>query len=311
MTNKLGQKIADMRHKYNLTQQEFADKIHYSRQHISKVEKGHTTPSRQFINDISRFFNYDFSKLLDIYGEFSSKLNYDEYMQLKSYTSSLDLPAIAEYVDKLRNYSDFQSGEPLQMIIFSDSLLLTYVEKDFNGSIKLCTRGLEVFYKDCMEEKLHSEHLTETSYSLLILLATNHEFSGNLKLSMELSVKTHKNIKEHIFNNSLSVDKHSPFMKKAFIITLNNTANGHFNFHNYNKSLELVNEGIEKSNQYNILVTIPYLLHLKFENLYMLEKYKEAKEAYNDFISICKVTERYDLIINSEKTVKIKYVKIV
>lgn len=65
----LGKRIATLRTKRGLTQEKLAEIVHYSTNHISKLESARTNPSFELL--------YEISKALDV--EMKELFNFDEY----------------------------------------------------------------------------------------------------------------------------------------------------------------------------------------------------------------------------------------
>lgn len=61
----LGKKIAELRKKNNLSQEELAEKVDVARQTISKWEIGDTTPDINQVKIISKIFNISIDELVD------------------------------------------------------------------------------------------------------------------------------------------------------------------------------------------------------------------------------------------------------
>lgn len=61
----LGKKIAELRKKNNLSQEELAEKVGVARQTISKWEIGDTTPDIKQVKIISKIFNISIDELVD------------------------------------------------------------------------------------------------------------------------------------------------------------------------------------------------------------------------------------------------------
>ena len=61
----LGKKLAELRKKNNLSQEELADKVGVARQTISKWEIGDTTPDINQVKIISKIFNISIDELVD------------------------------------------------------------------------------------------------------------------------------------------------------------------------------------------------------------------------------------------------------
>lgn len=65
----LGKRIADLRAKRGFTQEQLAEKLEYSPNHISKLESARTNPSFELLVNISKALNIEIKELF----------NFDEY----------------------------------------------------------------------------------------------------------------------------------------------------------------------------------------------------------------------------------------
>ncbi len=68
---KFGRRIADLRHKAHLRQQDIADKCHVSVQAISKWERGHSCPDLLIVDDLASALGVEVKELFsyDLDGE--------------------------------------------------------------------------------------------------------------------------------------------------------------------------------------------------------------------------------------------------
>ncbi len=82
-------KIKDLRIKNNYTQEELANKIHISRQSISKWENGLSYPTKQSLEMLCEIFNVKISELLD--EDELALISIDNYANIKTKNKSLFL----------------------------------------------------------------------------------------------------------------------------------------------------------------------------------------------------------------------------
>lgn len=71
-SEKIGDRIKELRLSMNLSQKEFAEKLELKQPHIPPIEKGERTPGRRILNDISSVFNVNMEWLLYGTGEMIS-----------------------------------------------------------------------------------------------------------------------------------------------------------------------------------------------------------------------------------------------
>lgn len=61
----LGRRVQLMRREFNFTQQELAEQIDVSRQHIQRIERGDTNPTLSTLLALSKALNISLSELVD------------------------------------------------------------------------------------------------------------------------------------------------------------------------------------------------------------------------------------------------------
>ena len=61
----LGKRIADLRAKRGFTQEQLAEKLEYSPNHISKLESARTNPSFELLVNISKALNIEIKELFN------------------------------------------------------------------------------------------------------------------------------------------------------------------------------------------------------------------------------------------------------
>ncbi len=310
MNNEFGKIIKYLRKMNSLTQYQLAEKLSYTRVQISKIESGSIEPSKHVLLKLSSIFKIDLNSLTSIFADFSSMDSYEEYKKLRLAIEHHDQPTIERIWLLLRSRDEFKDGEPLQLMLYSEALVLTYTRQDYLQSISKCIEGISVFYRNSYEEKLKTINLSNTTYSLLALLVANYEFVGDIKSCKKLATTIIENLRTIVFRKELPLMKYSYFMQKCYAVSLNNYAHVCFISGDYNSSIDAINEGIEICNTYSILHMLPYLLHLKFENYYLLEDYIAAQLNYDAFKSLLHITNNVKLLKSSKILLETKYTKL-
>ncbi len=311
MRETVGKLVKTLRKNCYLTQEQLGEKIGYTREQISKIENGRVDPSREILAKMSDIFNFDIMSIVHIFDKFSSIEAYNGFKDLRCEIENRNLAEIKRISNEIRTLSDFSSGEPKQLILYADALIMTYVNKNYMKSIDLCREALNLIYDGNYQVAIETSYLTDTSYSLLFLLAANYEFISDNDSLKQVTESTLKNIESRVFNYELPLKKDTYFMKKCYIVALNNVAHYYHLLGDYSASLQYVEIGITKSNSYNILIILPFLLQLKFENLYLQGNYYESQKNFEMFSIICRITKNDDLLDDNIESFKKRYYKLV
>ncbi len=291
MLDNIGETIKYLRTRNSLTQSQLGEKVKYSREQIARIESGHSKPSPNLLLELSKIFNFNLVSLLQIYNDFTSIEAYEGYRHLRIAIDNKDLKKIEYFSKELCTLEDFSKGEPLQLIMYCNALILAYSKHDYEGSINACLTALEVIYKENYSDLLISEHLTDTSYSILFLLCNNYHAIGSIDFYKELAEAILFNFQNIIFTEKLSIYDHSYNTQRRYLIAINNMAQVFFELSDYQESLTLIDKGIELSNEFDILTQLPYFVFLKVECMYKLEKISNAQEQYIIFKSLCVITK--------------------
>lgn len=229
MTGNIGEIIRHLRKNSTLTQAELAKMISYSREQIAKIESGHSEPSVHILLELSKIFSFNLLSIIPKGIEFTDENSYTGYNRLRLAIINRDVIEIEKISSSLSKRSDFKVGEPLQIIIYSNAIVQTYLKKDYKESITLCLQSLSVMYRIDYRELLKVVKLNETSYFTLFLLTTNLELIGEIREAKELAQALLDNFKDVVFTDKLTNIEHSYETKKVIwlqsIILLKYTLN--------------------------------------------------------------------------------------
>lgn len=303
----IGETLKALRTANNMTQEEVADALGYTRDYIKKLEKRNSEPSYQALEMYSKFFNCNLTKYILALDEFDSIEDYNLFRELKWQISNKNINAIENLFIQLKDNLNFSKGEPKQLLLYAEALIVCIKEKDFNRAINLCIEGLTLDIADFNYNNICNQLFTDTSYSLLICLAGQYLYLNDFEKAKFIVESTYFNFQNVVFNRTLKLNYYSFHIKKMYIIATNNFADIYFREKNFIKSLELCEEGILLCNKYETLNSLEILYKLKFENLYKLERLKESQAAFEIFKSLCLVKNRHSYYKSEIADIKLKY----
>ncbi len=281
--------IKKLRKSRGLTQIELAEQLGYSTRQIMRIESGEVDISKEAIDILSKAFNVDIHQYLSISHKFKTIECYEEYIKLRKAVENVEFESIKAGYERLKDNPNFQDGEKLQLILYCNSLILSYCDRKHTKSNEICFEGLDVFgYRDYMSF-LKTNILTEMSYPLLFQICYNYFSIGELDLSYNLSLELYNHFKHIVFENSLPLKNDMYHMKKYYIGAINNLAHLFYELNNYEKALTLIDEAIILSNQFGINILTHYLMQTKFEIYYAMEDIQNAKTFFNIFEYSCEI----------------------
>ncbi len=286
--------IRNLRKLKGMTQRQLSDEIGYSVTQIRRIEAGTKEISKEVMKLLSGVFNVDLHQYIYLSNSFESIEVYENYTHLRKLVETTDYSSIQENCAKIRDFYENLEGDLLELVLHSEAILQTHVEKNYFKSIKLCFDALDVFnYRDYIR-CLNNGLLNEMSYPLLFLLGYNYSMIGEVDLSNEISSALYFHFKNIVFKSSLPIKSDMYHMKKYYIIVTNNLADQYYNNENYTNSLELINQAISLSNKFSIHIHMFYLLELKFRNLYMLGDIENSKKFFRFFHSTCEISDNLE-----------------
>ncbi len=303
----LGQLVRQLRQLKGISQQTLATELGYSRRQIGRIEAGEVELARELTNLLSNYFNVDIEQYISISKTFSNSGNYIDYVNLRKAIEHLDLDNISEYHKKLINIDEYNVGENLQLLLYAEGMLLSYRENNFIESNFCCFKALDTYKYNDYITLLKSTILTEMSYPILFLMQYNYDMLGEHDIVLELAIELVNHFESLVFNNLVPIKKDMYFMRKYYIISLNNLSHVYFVSNIYSKALEYIDRSISLSNEYGISIVMYYLYRLKFEIYYMMNDIEKSKEFYIVFKNACMFTSKMNYFNDIQVELKSKY----
>ncbi len=281
--------IKQLRIEHGYSQNDLAELMHCSPQHISRLEKGLREVTDELISSLSIVFNVDFYHLKSKLERFNSITDYTDYYFLRQAIEKQDIVVIEKKLAELDACpTRFNYGQPLLLKGYCHALLLSYKYKEYEKSIECCYTAL-----NCTEEDLLSfngKSLKFISYySIVLLLLFNYYSVGKIDTALRIGEQVLKHFDELQKNNYFSFLNQEYMFKKAYINLLNNMGYLYLENKDYESAFNISIKSIKSCSNLNILKPLHSLYELKFECLYNLQRFEEASEAYLDFKSVCKI----------------------
>ncbi len=282
--------LKQLRKEYGYSQQELANMIHCSPQHISRLEKGHREVTDELISSLSKVFNVDFFHLKSKLERFTSIADYTDFYYLRQCIEKEDFVGIEKKIQELDACPNrFNYGDPLLLKQYCKALILSLLNKEYEKSIELCYYALNCSEEDLLSFVGNSPKIS-TFYSISFLLLFNYYHVGKIDTALKISEQLLIHFRQMQNNNYFSFINQEYFFNKAYISILNNSGYLHLENKDYTAALEIADLALDTCNNLNQLKYLSSLYDLKFECLYNLERYSEARVIYQDFKAICRIT---------------------
>ncbi len=288
--------IKRLRVSKGLTQKQLAEQLGYSVRQFIRIESGDVEVSKEAVELLSNAFNIDIHQYTSISSKFKTMECYEEYINLRNAVESLDIETVKDSCERLKNNPEFQDGEKLQLILYGEGLVIAHTQKNYNKSIEICFKALDVFGYTEYIKSLRNGILNEMSYPLLFMLSYNYSHLNKFQLSYELNFVLYNHLKLFVFENPIPVKNDMYHMKKYYIAATNNLAHAYYDKKNYDKALEFIDEAIILSNKFNISVVTHYLMQTKLEIYYEMGDIENAKKFYKIFKYTCVINGKNDYL---------------
>ena len=275
----IGKTIAYLRKLRKLTQQQLADGI-CTREYIRKLENGYNQPTIYIIDLLSQRLQEDI---------YNYHLSIERHNNLETHLKIQEINDILEYEDYNRlkqtitNYEtlpSFKEGEALQVIYYSKAMCEYYLNIDYDKAIDFCIKGLNVYKRNFNLINWSKLLYSNIELKLLNTIASCKCYNNNnldgINMFYDLLV---------YLNKYISVTLYSIRIKGNFHITLYtqvayNLSNHLLKQEKYRDALETIDKAINISLKTKFMSMYPYLLKNKFQLLYMLRDYENAKFYY-------------------------------
>lgn len=295
-----------IRNKNNISQSALAKMTNMSRSAIAMIESGDRMPTDDFLINLSKIYKFDMVALVKNISKYESIEHYLLVNKLLNLINLRDDFEIKLLLENPTIENEFNYGEPLIIKQYCEVLVLLELAKDYNSAYEKCIDYLKINPSDiknfqpkiCMPNQYYSQIL-----NFVYTLNSLEMFEEQL-IICEIFVKF---LEDTFFYGEVPLTILDSFTKKLYIICLNNLADTYFRFKKYNESLIICNNGISESNKLNVLSVLPMLIKLKIQILYCLEHFSEAKNVFEQFKSICEITNNYNYFESTMKIFKINY----
>lgn len=301
----IGEVIAYLRKKHNLTQQQLSEKI-CSREYLCKLEKGTFFPTVYTVDLFSKKLNeniYECYQDIERHNDIDTHIKIQQINELIAQGSNRD-SEIRNLINEYEKSPSFKSGEALQFILYSKAICSYYLDKNYLDAIEYCKQGLSVYKKDFSIERWTEYIYTNVELTLINLIASSLFNNNDTKTGLSMCLDLLKYLEKYLSQSLYDIHSSGHFYINLYTSVAFNTTNQLFDKKRYKEALEIVDNAIKISLRTKYMNTYPYLLRNKFRILYMLNDYKNAKRFYNktlvyyedmlsknDFINLVKMTE--------------------
>lgn len=300
----IGNIIKQLRVKYNITQQDLANELSITKSYLSKIEKNERNISDTELMKLSTIFNINLLIIKEFLTKFDSFDELEKYYLLRNLIENKKIDDIEKFINE--NGNVFISKEAVLQKEYSSALILAIKYKSYEDSINSCYKCLNIDNNTDIDN-ININIYYNSTLSILVLLIYNLIMLNNYTKSLQVSERvieyynTVLHSKEFIFLNE------SFFFRKTYIIFLNNYAFTLFKNNQLEKALYYCNYAIEQASNFSILNQLYLLLETKMEILYALKNYKGAEEVYYMLKNLCIITNRIDVLENTNNLIKINY----
>lgn len=281
MENKnFGKKLKDIRKELPLTQMEAADLAFISRRKLIDIENGKTIPSIEDIISLSNVYKKNLTELFVAYNKFHDINIKHEIDEVELKLSDMDYDSLKINITKLNEYKNINTF----LKQYYHAIVGFYHMKSENMNIEIAMNNL------LKALTINNENFDINSYKkykysslelrVLIALADCIRFNGDRFF--------YYNVCEFCFNQ-LSEINISYLVVTIQFATIKSMQK------EYQKSIDVVNNGIKISNHSNNHIYLPFLYYLNHINYKILGEEDISKVCLNKAITLCDCYNKVNL----------------
>jgi transcriptional regulator with XRE-family HTH domain len=304
-----GNLLQELRMKYNMSREELAQNICTPKQ-IYRIEKGESEPSIYLLHQLSFKFKLDLNEYYKMYFTSHTLEGLEGINSINDAIIVRDNHLLKSLIDNYESMEAFKTGENLQHIYYGKALCSALLDEDYKNSLDYCYKGIRV---ECPEFNISSFSkymFSNVGLALINCLSQNFFAMDNYDKGMLVLNGLLTVIESFVINSPFPIFHDVQFSKKVYQVILYNMGIHLFECGEYKKSSNFVEKGIEFSLKESNFRILPELIFLKFKLLYCEQNYTEAREYYNQVISLCKITNKDTILNELDSSAKIDYPEI-
>lgn len=301
--------LQELRIKYNMSREKLAQNICTPKQ-IYRIEKGESEPSIYLMHQLSIKFNLDLNEYYKMHFTSNTLIGFEGIKSINAAIESGNITLIKSMIDKYEKLEDFKKGETLQHIYYSKALCSALLDNNYITSLEYCYKGIQVECPDFHIERISEHMYSNVGITLLNCISQNFFAMDEYINGMNVLTQTLSVLEKYVVDSPYPLFQTSQFSKKIYQLILYNMGVHLFNHGDIKESLNNVEKGIAFSlKEYNMR-HLPNLIFLKFKIFYREQKYEEAREYYNQSISLYKITNNKKELSELETSAKTNYPEI-
>lgn len=304
-----GYLLKELRQSRNLTREQLAHNICNPKQ-IYRIEKGEYEPSLYLLNQLSIKFNMDLNEYFKMHFTSQSIIGFEGIKNINHAIEHNRLDSLKLTIEKYEKLNEFKQGENLQHILYGKSLCAALLDKDYNLSLNYCMKGIQVENSEFTIDTIAKCTYSNVGLSMINCISMNYMALNQQKIGIKVLIDLLEVLDSYVINAPYPMYQATEFSKKIYQNTLCNLSIFTMKNGEFNKAMVYADSGINFSlKEYNFRF-LPDLLLIKFELLYNLKNFEEAKDYYSRVIHIYKIMNQNNKLVKLEESAPDKYPEI-
>ncbi len=275
------------------TQQEFAEVIHCTQAHVSRIERNERPVTNEILVELSNLYKVDLRNNLNMFTNFKNFAVFEKFQKLLMYQNLNKYDFIAELEQELKDpivEEEFTTGELLLIKNLSHAIVQCFLHKNFEEAIKYCLKNIE-----CTEAELYAYNPSTIKspffYSSMTVLSISAFYLGKIDLTLAVC----GNMFEHY--NQVWEDEVFSFATNEILYKMQNIffyiiySFILFKSGAYVQAFHICELLTVKAKQLNVLNMSCFMSFVRFQVIYKLGDIEAAKEAFEEFKVLSKYAE--------------------
>ena len=292
-----------------MSRETLAENICTSKQ-IYRIEKGESEPSISLLHQLSFKFKLD---LNEYYKMYFTNHTLEGLEGIKSINNAIiihDNHLLKSLIDTYETMEAFKTGENLQHIYYGKALCSALLDEDYKKSLDYCYQGIRVECPEFNTSSIPQYMFSNVGLALINCISQNFFAMDNYDTGMLVLNGLLMVLESYVINSPYPLFHDTQFSKKFYQAILYNMGVHLFELGEYKKSFNFIEKGIRFSLKESNFRYLPDLIFFKFKLLYYKQNYTEAKEYYNQVISLCKITNKESILNELDSSAIIDYPEI-
>ncbi len=275
--NEFGNILKQVREHKGLTIVDLQNISGVSKRQIYRIERDNIYSTTHTIAMLSNALGVNLSDYMNVYNEFNSIVEYEEYVRIRKVIENRDEDELRAVVNKYlaMDINNIPKSTFKQVLLYAIATFYSNKE-DYEQSQRYLFKALNI--KEYLFEVRDVKRLVSTEFTFVVytLIEYNYFMLNKPKKALKLAKYIIEAIEDFYFSKNLTRNTTPKIIVRSYININNNLADNFFENKDYEKSIEICNKIIEFSRNEDASFHLEFIYLLLFKNYAKLNNTEKA-----------------------------------